>query len=138
MEGGGHFAHSDSLERLPAAQQFAVDLGDRFQDLAGSVVVGDELGNLGVRLLRHIIHLWPQARVAHREVILGAMTGAVGAFASRLATAFVTLDQRAAQDRFDRGHLAHNLFATSSPAGTSPVFHFFRSTYKTGLILPEA
>ena len=30
MEGGEHFVHSDPLERLPAAQQFAVDLGDRF------------------------------------------------------------------------------------------------------------
>ena len=30
MEGGEHFAHDDLLERLPAAQQFVVDLGDRF------------------------------------------------------------------------------------------------------------
>jgi hypothetical protein len=30
MVGGEHFAHGDLLERLPAAQQFAVDLGDRF------------------------------------------------------------------------------------------------------------
>ena len=29
-EGGEHFAHGGLLERLPAAQQFAVDLGDRF------------------------------------------------------------------------------------------------------------
>ena len=30
MEGGEYFAHGDLLERLPAAQQFAVDFGDRF------------------------------------------------------------------------------------------------------------
>jgi hypothetical protein len=30
LEGGRHFAHCDHLERLPAAQQFAIDLGDRF------------------------------------------------------------------------------------------------------------
>jgi hypothetical protein len=29
-EGGEFFAHGGLLERLPAAQQFAVDLGDRF------------------------------------------------------------------------------------------------------------
>jgi len=49
------------LERLSAAQEFAVDLGDRFHDFAGSVIVGDKFGNLGVRFLGHIIHLWPQA-----------------------------------------------------------------------------
>jgi hypothetical protein len=29
MQGGRHLAHGDGLERLPAAQQLAVDLGDR-------------------------------------------------------------------------------------------------------------
>src|SRR5262249_50706617 len=68
---------------------------------------------------------------------LGAMTGAVGAFASRLATAFVTLDQRAAQDRFERGQLAQKRLATSSQDGSRLVFHFYQTTYKTGLISIE-
>ena len=34
------------------------------------------------------------------------MTGTIGALASWLATAFVTLDQRAAQDRLEWGQLA--------------------------------
>ena len=45
--------------------------------------------------------------MAHRKVVLGAMAGTVGALASWLATAFVPLDQRAAQDRLERGQLAH-------------------------------
>ena len=46
MEGGKRFAHGDPLERLPPAQQFAVDLADRFEDLAGPMVVGQVLGRL--------------------------------------------------------------------------------------------
>src|ERR1051326_522856 len=94
----GEFAHSGRLERLPATQEFAVDLGDRFLDLAGSVIVGDKFGNLGVRFLRHIIHLWPQARTTHRKIILGAMAGTPGELAPGLATALETFDQRATQD----------------------------------------
>src|SRR5260370_41895994 len=53
---GRRFAHGGRLERLPAAQQFAIDLGDRFYDLAGSGVVGDELAYLSVRFLRRKIY----------------------------------------------------------------------------------
>jgi hypothetical protein len=42
------------------------------------------------------------------------MTGAVGAFASGLATAFVALDERTAQDRFERGQLAQERLAAFS------------------------
>ena len=46
--GRNHLAHSKTLERLAAAQQFAVDLADCLQDLAGSVIVGQELCRLRV------------------------------------------------------------------------------------------
>jgi hypothetical protein len=65
------------------------------------------------------------------------MTGTLGAFAPRLATAFVTLYQRAAQDRLERGQLAQKRLATSSQHGSRLVFHYYQTTYTTGLILPE-
>jgi RNA-directed DNA polymerase len=43
-------AHGKPLERLAAAQQFAVDLADRPQDLAGLVVIGQELRRLRGRV----------------------------------------------------------------------------------------
>jgi hypothetical protein len=64
---GGAFAHNGLLERLPAAQEFAVDLGDRFQDFAGPAIVGNELGNLGVRFLGQPI----LAAAAFRGGLLG-------------------------------------------------------------------
>ncbi len=62
------------------------------------MVVGDKLRSLSVRLLRNIIHPRPQAGIAHRKVVLGSMTRAVGALASWLATAFVTLDPSSISD----------------------------------------
>ena len=52
--------------------------------------------------------------VTYRQIVLGTMAGAVGAFASRLATPFVALDEGAAQDRLQRGQLAHKNVATFS------------------------
>jgi len=48
VEGRKRLGHSKPLKRLAAAQQFAVDLADGLQDLAGSVVVGQELRRLRV------------------------------------------------------------------------------------------
>src|SRR6266849_7863260 len=75
------------------------------------MVVGQELCRLSVRLLRHIIHLRPQAGVADRQIVLGAMAGAVGAFASRLAASFVALDERTPEDRLERRQLAQESVA---------------------------
>jgi hypothetical protein len=128
-------AHGDSLERLATAQQFAVDLADCLQDLAGSVIVGQELRCLRARLLWHVIHLRPQARVAHRQIILGAMARAVGAFASRLAASFVALDKGAAQDGLEWGQLAQNGFAAFSQGGRKLFLYVYQTTYTTGLIV---
>ena len=48
VDGRKRLVHCKPLERLAAAQQFAVDLADRLQDLAGLVVVGQELRRLRV------------------------------------------------------------------------------------------
>src|SRR6266542_5229170 len=65
------------------------------------------------------------------------MAGTIGAFAPWLAAAFVTLDQRAAQDRLERGQSAQESLTASSQAGSGLVFHFCQTTYTTGLILVE-
>jgi hypothetical protein len=65
------------------------------------------------------------------------MTGTVGAFAPGLATAFVTLDQRAAQDLLERGQLAREGLTASSQGGSRLVFHSYQTTYTTGLILGQ-
>src|SRR6516165_5227177 len=101
------------------------------------MVVGQELCRLSIRLLRHIVHLRPQAGIADRQVILGAMTGAVGTLASRLAASFVALDERAAQDRLERRQLAQEGVAAFSQDGGALVPDFHRTTYTTGLILQQ-
>ena len=64
VKGRNCFAHAKPLKRLAPAQQFAVDPADRLQDLAGTVMIGQELCRLGVKLLRDVVHLRPQSRVA--------------------------------------------------------------------------
>src|SRR5260370_27600706 len=73
--------------------------------------------------------------MARRKVILGTMARTVGAFAPRLAAAFVTLDERAAQDRLERGQLAQKRLAPSSQGGNWLVFHICQTTCITGLIV---
>jgi hypothetical protein len=64
------------------------------------------------------------------------MTGTLGALAPRLATAFVTLDQRPAQDRLEWGQLTHESLTASSQGGSRLVLlHMYQTTYMTGLIL---
>jgi hypothetical protein len=111
MEDGRLSNHGESLKLLSTAEKFVVDLGDLLQDLAGSLVVGNELCNLIVRLLWYVIHLRSQPRVADRKIVLGTMTGPVGALASRFATSFVALDKGAAEDRFERRQFAQESLA---------------------------
>ena len=134
-EAGNCLEHGQPLKRLASAEQFAVDLADRLHDLAGSVIVGEELRRLLVKLLREVIHLWTQPWVADREIVLGAMAGALGAFASRLAAPFEALDEGATEDRLEWGQLPQESVALLSQArrGLFAVFH--RTTYITGLIV---
>src|SRR5215471_17718328 len=99
------------------------------------MVVGQKLCRLSVRLLRHVVHLRSQAGIADRQIILGAMTWAVGTLASRLAASFVALDERAAQDRLERRQLAQECVAAlpQGSGGVLPDLH--RTTFQIGLIL---
>jgi hypothetical protein len=63
------------------------------------------------------------------------MTGTVGALASRLAAAFVALDERPAQDRLEWRQLAQESVAAFSQGGSGLALDFYRTTYQTGLIL---
>src|SRR5215469_13034543 len=99
------------------------------------MVVGQELCRLSVRLLRHIVHLRPQAGIADRQIILGAMTGAVGALASQLAASFVAFDERTAKDRLERRQLAQECVAALAQGSRGVFLDFHRTTYTTGLIL---
>ena len=65
------------------------------------------------------------------------MARTFGAFAPWLATAFVTLDQRAAQNRLEWGELTQERLAASSQAGRGLFFQFHQTTYITGLIVEE-
>jgi hypothetical protein len=135
MEGGRLSDHGESLKLLSTAEKFVVDLGDLLQDLAGSLVVGNELCNLIVRLLWYVIHLRSQPRVADRKIVLGTMTGPVGALASRFATAFVTFDQGAAEDRLEWRQFAQESSAALSQCGSGFVLHLCQTTCLTGLIV---
>src|SRR5215472_17726373 len=99
------------------------------------MVVGQELCRLSVRLLGHMVHLRSQAGIADRQIILGAMTWAVGTLASRLAASFVALDERAAQDRLERRQLAQECVAALPQGSSGEILDFHRTTCKTGLIL---
>src|SRR4030095_16634440 len=99
------------------------------------MVVGQERRRLRVRFLRHVVHLRPQTRVADRQIVLGAMAGAVGAFASRLAASLVAFDERTAQDRLKRGQLAQESVAALPQCSGGLALSFHQTTYTTGLIV---
>jgi hypothetical protein len=61
------------------------------------------------------------------------MTGAVGAFAAGLATAFVALDEGTTEDSLEWGQLAQERLAALSQGGGSLFQNFHRTTLITGL-----
>ena len=83
-----------------------IDGADLVQDLAETMVVGETLAGLALIVLGDVIHLRLPAIVTDREVVLGAMTGAAGAFASRLAAWLVALDERTPQEAIERRKVA--------------------------------
>src|SRR6516162_3204259 len=102
------------------------------------MVVGQELCCLRVRFLRHVIHLGPQTGIADRQVVLGAVPRAVGAFASRLAASFVALDERTAEDRLEWRQLLQENLAAFPQSGGGLVLDFHQTTCLTGLIVKHS
>jgi hypothetical protein len=116
---GRSLAHGDFSERMAAPQQLAIDGADLVHDLAEPMIVGQTFGGLGVIGLGDVIHLGSLAIVTEGEVVLGAMTGAGGAFASRLAAGFVALDEGAPQQTIEGWQLAQELAATPAQSSRS-------------------
>jgi hypothetical protein len=61
------------------------------------------------------------------------MTGAVGAFAAGLATAFVALDEGATEDSLEWGQLAQERLAALSQGGGGLLLDVHLTTQTTGL-----
>jgi hypothetical protein len=66
------------------------------------------------------------------------MSGAVGAFASWLATSFVSLDEGASQDRCELGQLTHKSIAAFSQCGSEFFLYVHQTTYKIGQIIERS
>src|SRR5256885_1963349 len=56
--------------------------------------MGEKFLGLRKTVLRNIVHLRPHIRKAHGQVVLGAMTATLGAFASGFATGLEAFDER--------------------------------------------
>jgi hypothetical protein len=99
------------------------------------MIVGYTRADLGVVGLRNVVHLGRSARVTHGQVILGTVSGTVGALAAGFAAALVALDERAAQDRLQRRQFVQQEFAAVSEDGSGFVCHPDQTTCITGLIV---
>src|SRR5208282_4391223 len=103
------------------------------------MVVGETLAGLTLIVLGNVIHLRLPAIVTDREVVLGAMTGAASALASRLAAGLVAFDEGAPQKTIEGWQVAQELSA-SSTQGDRSLFarlgaHECQTTYITDLLL---
>jgi hypothetical protein len=63
------------------------------------------------------------------------MTADIGTLASRLAAAFVALDERATQDGIERWQLAEQRLTAFAQGGGRLFLCFHQTTYITGLIV---
>jgi hypothetical protein len=61
----------------------------------------------------------------------------IGAFASRLAASFVTLDERTPENGLERRQLLQESLAPFSQCSGGLVLNFHQTTYTTGLILMQ-
>jgi hypothetical protein len=75
--------------------------------------VVEVFGNLLRVLYRDVIHLGAGTGQADRQIVLGAMTGALGALAARFATTFEAFDQGTAEnERFEPPELLDQSLAS--------------------------
>ena len=94
---------------------------------------------LAVVGLGDVIHLRSLPIATEREVVLGPVTAAAGAFASRLAAGFVALDEGTAQQTIEGWQLAQQLSATSAQSNrrlsAQLRAHECQTIYITGLLI---
>ena len=89
-------------------------------------------------LLRNIVHLGPLSRFADREVILGAVSSALGTSAPGLPTALVALDEGAPQHDGQVGQAPDERSLSSTQRVGNFVRHIYPTSYKTGRIVMES
>ena len=85
-------ADSCCASGFATAQKFAQLISQIDLICPAAVIEVGKLCGLFVNVRRHVIHLRPLARIAYRQIVLGTMSESV-CTASRLATAFVSLDR---------------------------------------------
>jgi len=66
------------------------------------------------------------------------MSGPVCALAARLPTSFVSLDEGASQNGFERGELTHKSVAAFSKRGGGLFLYIHQTTYQTGPIIEHS
>jgi len=83
--------------------------------------------------------LRPLSVATDREIVLGTVTGAAGAFAAWFATRFVALDEGTTKQTIERWHLPQQVASTPAQSNRSLVAqlgaHNRRYTYITGLLI---
>jgi hypothetical protein len=81
---------------FPSAQKFAADGAEFFENLFDLAVILQIGFHLLLGFCGNVIHLWSSPGLTDGQVILGAVAAPLRTFASGLATALVSLDQRTA------------------------------------------
>ena len=85
------------VEFLAAAQELGVDRADLVERVAQLAVIVEVLVDFGDSIVRHITYLRTLTGDADRQIALGSVAAIVGAVTAWPSTAFVFLEQRAAQ-----------------------------------------
>jgi len=98
--------HAGFSKLLSAAQELAIDVADRFENVLNSPVILQILGHLLLIRLRDVLHLRSHARPADRQVVLGTVPRTLSTPAARLPAWLVAFDERASKDRLQGGKLA--------------------------------
>jgi hypothetical protein len=77
--------------------------------------------------LTHVVHLRAMAGEAHRQVVLGTVTLALGALAAGFAAAQIPLDERAPEQLFHGRQRAQEPSSTTAQAGSGFLLYPWRN-----------